>query len=97
MHPHDRPYPTHGVIIVCMIITGEIILLFAILRPFCLSLRRAVNALIVFSLLFVAEFLGFSGATDGPGYAYSNHFFLLLTLGLLAATAGCLKLVESAH
>ena len=91
-HPQERPYPTNDVVITCSVITGELILLFAILKPFCLSLRRTLIALLVFTLLLMADFVLFSGWTDQPGYAYSNSFFLLLVVGFLAAAAVWFKL-----
>jgi hypothetical protein len=86
-HPQEHPYPTKNVATTCAIITGELVLLFAILRPFGLSTRRALIALVVFGILLITEFLLFSGSTDSPAYAYSNNHFLLFVVGFLALIA----------
>ena len=98
-HDPSRPYPLHDVLITCGIITGEAALLYGLLRPrsFDLHRGRVFLALGVFVVLWIADFLLFSAATDLPGFCYSNGFFLLLTVGFLAVLALIVRLGSRAY
>ena len=82
-----RRYPLQEVVLTCVIITLELAVLYAILRPatFHLRQRRAISALTMFIPLAVEEFFLCNGGTDQPGYACSNAHFLHLALLLLLA------------
>ena len=85
LHPFDRPYPVGNVLMTCVIITGELALLFATLRPFSITRRRVLIALAVFGPLWIGENVLVSGWSDQPSYCYSNGLFLGLTVFILVA------------
>ncbi len=88
--PH--PYPTIGVLAMCMVISVEALAVYAILRPrsFVASPRRAIVGLAVFVPLAVVEYLFGSGCTDQAGWCYADGFFLrsVLIYLVIAALAG---------
>ncbi|HXT12960.1 MAG TPA: hypothetical protein VN873_15470 [Candidatus Angelobacter sp.] len=82
-----RTYPTEGVLIVCLVMSGEFAAFVGILRPFNFSWCRIGIALAASSLLLVADLLLGGAGMHLPGYYYSNSFFLALTIAFLAIAA----------
>ena len=78
-----RPYPVRAVIVTCGIISAELALLLAILRPTGISRKRVFIALAVFGPLWFADYSLVSGWTDQAGYCYSNGRFLGLIVAFL--------------
>jgi len=79
-------YPWRGVVEMCLIITAEVFVLgWILMRPREQPLQRSrIGIAFLFLLvLCIGDLLLFSGATDLPGYMYSNALFLLVALALL--------------
>jgi len=86
-HRFDKPYPTRAVAVTCGIISIELALLYAILRPFRFSRPRVLVGLAFFGILWLTDLFLASGWTDQAGYCYSNGFVLRTPLGFLVFTA----------
>jgi hypothetical protein len=82
---YEFRYPLLEVLGVVGLITGEAVLLYAIIRPgsYRRSWRRALVATALFAALASADLALSSSVTCGPGYVYANLLFLVPVLLVL--------------